>query len=208
MIEIDRLCALRPFLFHLTDARNLPRIQAEEALWSADRILRRAKREDRLDRRRPDPLEVLVEGQVVRIRDQAPLHAGNIAFVEGYGMADFVRRVNGFVFFWPGRDLGPISQGVNHFRRYADQGPRILRVGTAELLAANPEVSMHVSRCNSGAPRCNKGRKQPRSDQTFVPAELAGFRASEIVEVAFPDLVHLPSRVEQSGDPAGPWRPW
>jgi hypothetical protein len=147
-----------------------------------------------------------VAGERIELRDQAPLHAGNMALDDGWTFDDFVAHLNERGFFWPGGDAGPISYGARHYERYAVEKPAILRIATAALLAENPERPPHFCRYNSGSPRCSNGRKSPRTARTFVRGEEADFGLGSVVEVTFVGEVRLPARVELGAQPRGPWR--
>jgi hypothetical protein len=73
----------------------------------------------------------------VSVRDQAPLHPGNMRLEPGWTLSTFVRYLNDRVFFWPGTDRGPISYGARHYERYLSEGPMIIRVRTASIIARN-----------------------------------------------------------------------
>ena len=67
--------------------------------------------------RRPQPVRLDLGGRIVEVRDQAPLHKGNLHFDEGWSMARLVEYLNGHVFFWPGGADGPIDYGRRHWAR-------------------------------------------------------------------------------------------
>lgn len=204
---LQMLASSRPFLYHLTDARNVPRIRATRRLECATRILRSAGDDATIRERRRASCVVEVDGLQVHIRDQAPLHLGNMRLEPGWTFDDFVEHLNARVFFWPGGDTGPISYGVRHFERYADDGPAILRVPTLALFTENTRHLPLFCRWNSGSPRCSYGQKSPRTAQTFVGNDDAEYRPSQVVEVTFEDLVSLPTSTQLGSGPRGPWRP-
>jgi hypothetical protein len=147
-----------------------------------------------------------IGGDVVSIRDQAPLHLGNARLEGGWVFDDLVRTLNARVFFWPGTDIGPVSSGVRHFARYESEGPSIIRIKMADMLAANPDATPLFCKFNSGSPRCTSGKGSPRGPSTFVSAENAPFRAAECVEVTFVGGVQLPRETFESSSSAGPWK--
>jgi hypothetical protein len=148
-----------------------------------------------------------VEGETVLLRDQAPLHAGNMQLDSGWSFARFVRHLNDRVFFWPGGEGGPISYGLRHFGRYESEVPVILRVPFASLVAANPQLELLFCRYNSGSPRWSRGVAAPRGATTFVPAANAVFGPANVVEVTALNGVHLPNDSAQGQHPQGPWTP-
>ncbi len=204
---LEALTELRPFLYHLTHQRNVPRIRTTMQLESASRILRTAGEEAAVRTRRRASLIVEVGGIAVHIRDQAPLHAGNMQLELGWTFEDFVAHLNARIFFWPGDDTGPISYGVRHYQRYAEDCPVILRVPTRALFSENAGCVPLFCRWNSGSPRCSYGKKSPRTAKTFADADDADYRASQVVEVTFEDLVRLPESAQLGDAPWGPWRP-
>ena|SRR5712691_7943752 len=99
---------------------------------------------------------------MIVVRDQAPLHEGNLSLPRGYTFEDFIESLNGRIFFWPGSAAGPIPHGIRHFERYEQECPVILRVEFQSLLHANPGAEPLYCRYNSGSPRCSNGKKSPR----------------------------------------------
>ena len=202
-VDVSQLLRARPYLYHLTAAENLPSIAEELELRCASALLESAGLSYRASTKRQEHLVIPTKVGSALIRDQKPLIEGAIEFEEGWNMARFVEHVNEHVFFWPGRSSGPIVPGLNHFERYRAECPAILRLPTACLIAAN----LRFSRYNSGAPRCSGGRYSPRGGSTYVPASEFRGTASEIVEVVAFRACALPSSVEASYSPEGPWRP-
>jgi hypothetical protein len=109
---------------------------------------------------------------------------------EGFEYEDFVELVNGLVFFWPGDESNPIMHGQRHFDRYRNERPVILRVPTRDIIAdGNPAL---YSNCNSGAPRCSRGKYAPRGPSTFVAANQFLGAPGRVIEVVFSGSVALP----------------
>jgi hypothetical protein len=204
-IAIDRFVEQRPFLYHLTSQTNVGSIRATRVLESAERLFRAAGRSDLLKTRRREGLEVAIGTTTVHIRDQSPLHAGNMRLETGWTLDDFVLHLNEHVFFWPGRDGGPISYGLRHYQRYELDQPVMLRIPTGALLRTNPSTVPLFCKYNSGSPRCHQGRKSPRTRRTFLPADAAEFGVTQVVEVTFPGAVRLPRETEFGPTPIGPW---
>lgn len=200
------LVKLRPYLFHLTATGNVERILRHRRIESAIALLGAAGRRDLARQRRRAHVHVEVDGVRIQLRDQAPLHPGNMALDGGWTFEDFVEHLNERVFFWPGTSSGPISYGVRHYERYRGEAPAILRVATADLIEENGHSPPLFCRYNSGSPRCSNGRKSPRTARTFMGAGDADFGIGGIVEVTFVGEVRLPPRVEVGGAPGGPWQ--
>lgn len=203
---LDTFVAARPFLYHLTSAENLVRICELGRLESASALLEQAQRGELLRERRAEHTRISVGGCEVWLRDQAPLHAGNVDFVGGWQLGDLVEALNKLVFFWVGGDSGPSDYGERHFERYRSEEPVLLRVPTAHLLAANKARQPLFCRYNSGSPRYSGGRASPRGPQTFVAHGTFLGGPARVVEVAFEERARLPSTTEYGFAPAGPWR--
>lgn len=190
-LDLERFARTRPYLYHLTAASNIPWITADRRLDSAFALLERSGRADQARVRRKSHLVVHAPGREVVLRDQAPLHRGNLRLPEGFTFEDFVAVLNARVFFWPGNEAGPIDYGVRHFERYSHEDCAVIVVRTKELFDANLGTVPQFCRYNSGSPRCNGGHPVPRGPNTFVPADLCSWRPGEIKEVTFSPAVLL-----------------
>lgn len=192
-LDLMRFAALRPKLYHLTASENAERIQREQQILSAARLSAAAKHPIDLREKRSKGIWVDVAGKRVHIRDQAPLHEGNVALEKPCSFEDFVEHLNRHVYFWPGNDEAPIEYGKRHFKRYRDTDPsvRVLRFDTCEVFAANAAVGPRFCKYNSGCPRQVDGRKSPRGLQTFRDSAEFDHRCGEVVEVTFLDRVKL-----------------
>lgn len=191
-MDIDKFIAVRPRLYHLTARSNLPLIQRTGCLQTAAHFLEQTGT-NLLRMRRKESQVVVVEGDRIHLRDQAPLHAGNVKFDEGWTFEMLVEHLNRHVFFWPGTEAGPIEHGRRHFARYAREDNVILRLETACLFRANPQLSPRFSAYNSGSPRCSGGKRSPRGLGTFSEAGDFVRTPGAVVEVVFPGRVTLPS---------------
>jgi hypothetical protein len=203
-IDVRRFCSLRPFLFHLTAASNLPRIRARRELLPAESLLLSAGRQALLSVRRPDHIVISVGGAHVHLRDQRPLHPGSIAFEPGWDLSRFVLELNSYVFFWPGSAQGPISAGRRHFARYQSENPVLLRIPTRSLFFGSA-LAPHFAWVNSGAPRVSGGRHSPRGAATFSDAHSFTRTSRDVVEVVFRGIVAIPSEAEIASSPDGPY---
>ena len=205
MLSSSALSKLRPYLFHLTAAENVERIQRARSLSSATELFAAAGRTDLSRSRRRHHEVITIGGEAIVIRDQAPLHRGNVALPDEWSFEDLVAMLNRQVFFWPGSLSSPIAYGVRHFERYRSEDTRIIRVPLLDLAAANPSREPNVCRYNSGSPRCNGGRPSPRSQKTFEPITISRLRPSEVVEVTLsPDAI-LPSSTQVARSLGGRW---
>lgn len=195
----------RPFAYHLTSCDNLVRICETGQMESAAVLLCGAGRQDLIRERRRDHVSLQVDGQTVWLRDQKPLHAGNVAFEGGWTFSDLVESLNRLVFFWPGTAARPNGYGVRHFERYSSEWPLLLRVPTAALFGSNPRSQPLFCGYLSGSPRYTGGRASPRGPSTFLPADQFPLGYGRVVELTFPAPVQLPLISEYAHHPSGPW---
>jgi hypothetical protein len=205
-VDVDRYAEVRPYVYHLTDESNLDRIGKEKGLSCAAVLMKRARRTDLLRTRRQGHKPIEVDGSTVSLRDQKPLFRGNMKLTGEFTFEDFVEALNARVFFWPGKDDGPIPPGKNHFARYASERPALLRCQFQSLMFANPSLEPLFCPYNSGAPRVVNGRKSPRGPGTFLKACDFPRPASRVVEVTFIGKVVLPRDAELGRGPLGPWQ--
>ncbi len=203
--SLERFVEVRAYMYHLTAASNLARIRSLKCLESAKVLLERADQPELLHQRRPANLVITIDGLLVSLRDQSPLHEGNIDFEDGWTFRRVVALLNQRVFFWPGWERGPIDYGLRHYERHKAERPAVLRVRTASLLRANEGNPPLFCRFNSGSPRCCGGLRSPRGSETFLEAKLCKFVPSEVVEVAFVGAAYLPEDIEVRG---GSWTKW
>lgn len=206
-LSLDKFADLRPFLFHLTAFDNLQRVQRTGALESAAALISRSDRPDLIRERRRFGERVTVDGSAVHVRDQAPLHAGNVSLPPGWIFNDLVEMLNHQVFFWPGSESGPIDYGLRHFETYAGEAPAILRIPFRSMVDSNPGNPPRFCRFNSGAPRWSRGRAAPRGPDTFQEAVACDISPGAVVEVTFQDLATLPLDTHFARSLTGPWQP-
>lgn len=191
-MDIDAYLRVRPRLYHLTAATNLPFIQRTGRIRPAAELLHEADQSPLVRARRPNSRHIVVNGERVHIRDQAPLYEKNMALDPGVSFGDFVEYVNRHVFFWPGNSDGPIDYGVRHFSRYADEDCVVLCIDARRLLGANRGLLPKFSAYNSGSPRWSGGVASPRGLSTFLHASAFSRAPSEVIETVFECAVTLP----------------
>lgn len=201
------LATLRPYLYHLTATANISGIREHRRLYSAATLFNHAGEDGLIRVRRRGHEKISVGGVEVLIRDQAPLHPGNVALESGWTFEDLVVALNSLVFFWPGDATGPIPYGQRHFARYDHEDTSIIRVPLLDVVASNTQREVLVCKYNSGSPRCNAGRPSPRSAQTFEPIGQSRLRAGQVIEVTVRDAVTLPPSSFFARSLAGPWSP-
>lgn len=205
-MDVDRYVEHQPYLYHLTDQSNLCRIREEKVLFCAAELMKRAGRTDLLRTRRQNHEPVEVNGSTVWLRDQEPLYRANIELTGGFTFEEFVETLNARVFFWPGKDKGPVRQGENHFGRYASERPAILRCHFQALRSHNPFAVPLFCAYNSGAPRTVSGKKSPRGPNTFLNACDSPRTPSKVVEVTFLGEIELPPDTEVRQGSNGSWQ--
>ncbi len=206
MFSREDLVRVRPVLYHLTSSENVANIASTRVLMSAATIFRRAGRLEIMATKRPSLLRIDLDGVAFVIRDQKPLHSGNVRYEGGWSFSDLVSSLNARVFFWPGDENGPISYGERHFERYRNENPAILRVPTRDLLSSNAAADLRVCRYNSGSPRCSRGLGSRRGPDVFVRPECAEFTPGATVEVTVIDSVCLPMSAEVCELNSGVWK--
>lgn len=165
-------------------------------LESASRIASLAQSSHQIENKRALHLELAVGRDKVVLRDQKPLHAGNMRLPSKWKFGDFIDYLNRRVFFWAGTSCGPCSHGVRHLNRYQSEGPVMLRIPFDHLVASNGHTDPQFCKYNSGSPRCSYGTPSPRGPDTFVTAIDAPFGAANVVEVTYEDLANLPRGTE------------
>ena len=201
---LTRFASIRPYLYHLTSRRNFEHLLSCREMQSASELLVAAGEDQWLESKRGKTLAVVVDGRTIDIRDQAPLYEGNMLLEGGWTFGKVLRTLNEHVFFWPGWTHKPIDYGVRHFETYEEDAPIVMRLATNELFAANTNEPKFC-KYNSGSPRMTYGRGAPRGPNTFVSCVNATFTASQAIEVVYAGSVILPTRIESSASPQGPW---
>ena len=169
-LDVNHFIRLRPYLFHLTARNNIVYIRQDMLLKPSHTLFNEAGEATNNGRVRRGPRWITIGSRTVHIRDQDPLHAGRIAFSAGWTLQDLLKHLDNHVFFWPGCSHGPVSSGKNHFERYRNEHPVVLRVVTRELFEANHQAEPLFCRYNSGAPRCTMGKGSPRGPTIFLNA--------------------------------------
>lgn len=207
-ITFAELTRLRPVAYHTTTVRAVARIRAVRRLESATRMLSGTAYEHLLRGRRSRSETVPIGDHEVEIRDQQPLVIKSLKLEGGWVLQDLLDELNGRVFLWAGTEKGPGPRGLGHFAKYHAQGDAaILRVPLPELLRANAERPLDVTRVNAGSARHHGGKPAPRSPKTLVRLEEAPFLAREVIELSYRDLAVLPSTTEWARSSEGPWSP-
>jgi hypothetical protein len=204
-LTTDSFVRVRPRLFHLTSQQNVNRIRYLKCLYPAATLIEESQQLHLRHVKRIDHAPIAIDGQRVFLRDQKPFHSGAVDFESGWDEARFIGYMNEHVFFWPGRESGPVVAGMNHLGRYASENPLLLSVSSHSLIDNNGVLEPLFCRFNSGAPRTVQGRHSPRGATTYVPAREFRGTAGDVVEVVFRSHVTLPLDTEVASSYAGPW---
>ena len=205
-LDLAAFARIRPYAYHLTSTANLPSILEARRIDCAATLILKDGRNELLRRRRSKHELLRVDGRNIWLRDQAPLHQGNLVLSGGWSFPDLVKALNERVFFWPGTEAGPNDYGHRHFNRYVVEAPVLIRVKTSELLDGNGASAAEFCRYNSGSPRYSGGRPSPRGPDTFVSAASFHWSPSNVIELVFRESATLPSSLEFATKPIGPWR--
>lgn len=203
-MELEKFTSLRPYLYHLTSAHNLPYILSEKKLISTSRILGLADSDvygHWLMTRRPKHVPVVVGEKIYWIRDQKPVSETNLAkcLTHNLTMGQFYEHLNDRVFMW-----AKLSDLQSHYDRYSHEEPVILRFDTEDIIKSNP----HVKFCeyNSGATRSSHyyaGGPPPRGLNTFRSASDFPHLQSKVKEVTFENECILDGEIFTSSSPTG-----
>jgi hypothetical protein len=204
-MQLEEFESSRPFLYHLTATQNISPIARLGEIWSSSSLMLNAGATNLLRERRTNHRPLNCVFGSVHIRDQAPLHSGNIQLEGGYSFEDVVELINSQVFFWPGDKHGPIRTGQNHYARYKKERPSVVRVPTTDLLKANPATRPQFCKFNSGAPRYSYGKPSPRGPYQYLCASKFSWKPSEVIEFVVRERVRLPATAEVSSTIHGPW---
>ncbi|MGI9337790.1 MAG: DUF7002 family protein [Gammaproteobacteria bacterium] len=184
-------------LTHYTHWRNIEAIRQKGVLLCALSLMNK-REQARLAGTKRDKSEQVSCGAI--LNDQQPLNRVRLVFSDGARFDDFVRYLNGHVFFWPNNYAG--EQARNNFRgKYRHPGHIGLRCPLADL---REKHDILYSPYNSGSmPRIPD--KYPRHLNLFQPIEKRGDQ--RLVEVVVRGKVYLPknTKVEYEN---GEWRPF
>jgi hypothetical protein len=208
-MNIEKFVSLRPFLYHLTDKRNLDSILSDRTLRSTEHLARISNLEDAdkfLKTRRAVHAQISNGNNTYYIRDQKPFSVTIVkkALEKDCTVEDFLFLLNTKVFFWA--KLGDLQ---SHYNRYKKEGenPIIFRIMTQELFALNKPAKF--CRLNSGGPRCSAylgGKGAERGYNTFQNARDFDASASSVKEVTFENECFLPDFLELGNEPDGPFK--
>lgn len=206
-MEIEEFVSKRPYLYHLTSAKNVENIIETGKLYSTSKIIsmsNEAHNKELNNQKRDSSLVLIVKNKEYHIRDQKPISITVLSrcLTDGWKYTDFIGFLNKRVFFWP-----TINRLERHFNTYVAEKPIILRFNTQHLL----ELNSHAQFCrlNSGATRCNShlgGNAPERGSKTFLSALEYNLGIGTVAEVTFPGECTLPKSFWKSNSPNGPWK--
>lgn len=194
-----------PFLYHLTDRRNLPSIKKWGRLYSTVDLVGKSgiqNANEYLHSQRPQHTSLIINGYEVFVRDQKPLNrALDKCLTDNWTREDYIYHLNKRVFTWP-----TINRLVKHYNRYENENPLILKFATEEILALNSNVE--ITRLNSGATRplgVLGGVAPPRGKDTFKPFEEYDLSIKSVAEVTFLSSCLLPATFDIGSTPSSVW---
>lgn len=205
-MDIDKFIKLRPYVYHLTDRRNLNSIIAQKQIFSTRKIVSDSAIQNKktyLASRRPNHDLIKINVYDFHIRDQQPISELVLgrSLTNNWTVADFIAHLNKRVFFWP-----TINRLTRHYDRYQSENPIILRFSTEDVLKLNPNAEFcHL---NSGATRCSShwnGDAPHRGADTFLTAANYQLGHASVAEVTILDYCDLPDDYWTSGSPNGQW---
>lgn len=207
-MNLHELVNLRPYLYHLTDSRNIENILITKSLYSTTTIVNNSEINEKsnfLRQRRPLHQAIRANGFNFWIRDQRPISilALSKCLSDNWEPGDFINHLNNRVFFWC-----TLKRLLIHFNRYHHENPRILKFKTADILKLNGN-KVEFCRINSGATRANShlgGIAPYRGSKTFLPAESYQLSPCSVVEVTVVGQCNIPDFLWISDKPEGPWQ--
>ncbi len=186
--RVERLDFLHrhPRLWHLAHADGWPGIE-EHGLLSAQALVRLCqvpeKRAERLlsARRLTAERLTLPDGEQAVLRDQKPLHEGKLhaALEDGLSVAQWLRMLNGLVFFFPSRQALQSLYTV-----YRQEPAVVLEVDTRRLFDDYDSL-LRVAHINTGSTLYSAAK---RGRTTFRPVGQFDAR-KQVKEVAVVDRV-------------------
>ncbi len=213
----ERFLEHRPYLYHFTNAANVALLRRERAMLSAAAWIDRANAFQPgqvldpltyLGTARPGRPRLLVEENLaVVLNDQQPLldEGAFYKLEDNCTVADFIRCLNGYVFFWPGKDEGPTPKGdlgKSFRKKYTAYGQ--IRILTAHIWVGGDSPIRFCS-CNSGAPQWRD--RLTRGPGIFKSHQEADFAISKVAEVVFPHRLALPESTEWKPPSETDWQP-
>lgn len=187
----DELSTVHPRIFHMAADGAWTHIR-RYGLMSTAAILdlagiRGQDREAIEEERRPESVVVTIPGgDRFVLRDQKPLHPDKLeSCLVGMTVPEYLRLLNGKVFFWPTRLR---CEQLLQARAYRESAHTVIEIDTERLLRAH-STSVTLSRINAGAVLYNPPE---RGAGTFVPLDQVPFdewrrtrsRTRAIAEVA------------------------
>jgi hypothetical protein len=215
--ELEALLTLHPTLYHMTACGKWASIQ-NHGLLSTEALVSRfnlagEKRDSILSTQRPRSIPLEGDGGLrAIIRDQRPIDERKLTdcLLDGIAPQDWLRLLNGKVFFWLDRSR---IEGLLGAAAYRSTAHDIIEVDARRLIA---DYRNHIWLCpiNSGSTLFNP---QPRGRATFARIEDYPFRdwamrrrsrRKAVIELAvdhaIPDVIAYVRRVTRckAGEPA------
>ena len=207
-MDVQKFSRLRPFLYHLTDRKNLNNIIETKKLFSTKKIVENSNisnKREFLRTKRKGHRAVCSNGINYNIRDQQPISMIALpkCLSDGWNPGDFIEHLNKRVYFWC-----TLERLKRHFNRYLDEKPVILKFLTSEIIELNKD-NVEYCRINSGATRANSylgGIAPMRGAKTFLKGDLYPLTPGSVVEVTVCFECILPENYYLTEYPGGPWK--
>jgi len=204
-MELQTFLDKTPYLYHLTDRKNLNAIIKGGRLISTVGLVNMAGMENAevfLRTRRAEHSVIEIDGIDHYIRDQRPLNrALDKCLTDNWTRGDYIYHLNDRVFLWPN-----LKRLEIHFGRYEDEQPVIMRFSTGDIFELNDHAE--ITHINSGATRPSGvfgGKAAPRGKNTFKKIEDFELTAVRVAEVTFPGFCILPASFHIGNSPDGEW---
>lgn len=195
-MDLKIVVAKRKYVFHQTAPENVARIRRLKKLSCSADLLSQAGKPV-ATQPRPEALTIDIASEPVVLRGQAPLLAkGQLALADGFTMSDLVQLLDAHVYFWLAATADEAPQGGG---KKKSGGEARLRIGLADLIAANPSRGPLFCRYTSGGPRAAQGEGSPRGPDLFqgiVEFE----QMDQLNEMVFKGAVNLPASTMVSVD--------
>jgi hypothetical protein len=205
-MDIEKLIALRPYVYHLTDRGNIAFIKSSGKLLSSNQLIDLCNATDKTGlkvKHRTGHEPIVIGDQNITLRDQAKINkAAPRSLTDGWTLDQYIYSLNDRIFMWV-KDL----HLANHFKRYANERPVILRFSTESIVNLN-EPRIYLSDLNSGDTRCvSKYRNpKPRGPYTFKRPDDYPRVPSTVKEFTILNECILPDKFSIGEHPNGNWK--
>lgn len=202
---IERVIEWRPCAIHLTHPRNIGFIRQRRRIYPATILREMGNSGNEIGNQEPrqEAQQLDIDGSDVFLNDQLPIFKRRLKLEHGVELSDYVKFLNGLVFFWPGNALGEPQTKNQTGERFAQKYKSMarLRVPFGDLVELNKGNPPLFSPYNSGG-------TLPNDPILRGPSIFEGHldSVSRIVEIVFRHEVELPDTTEWRPAEATEWR--